>query len=224
MCFEKGTCVCIWPISCTSCPGSLKGVMGRMCSYTMPLIFTSISFIGLLQHVYITAVKKQKGKERANCPVAPCEISFRDSLGLKPRIWKTTLPVWHRVCTGGIIGFSFCTGSAAGFVRRNRRMGNLSRCAAKTANSREMQCLSLVKHPNLLFAWTLWPRFANGEQTKWSALFVFCPADWCKEMQLDWEGSAAFSGGSREQLSYKNISTGEQTLVPPSCVTQERAL
>lgn len=128
--------------------------MGRMCSYTMPLIFTSISFIGLLQHVYITAVKKQKGKERANCPVALCEISFRDSLGLKSCIWKTTLSVWYRFCTGGIIGFFFffCIGSAAGFVRRNRRTGNLSRCAEKTANGREMQCLSLVKHPNLLFA------------------------------------------------------------------------
>lgn len=73
----------------------------------MPLIFTSINFIGLLQHVYITVVKKQKEKERANCPVALCEIGFRDSLGLKPRMWKTTLSVWHRFCTGNIIGFFF---------------------------------------------------------------------------------------------------------------------
>lgn len=36
----------------------------------------------------------------------------------------------------------FCIGGAAGFVRRNRRTGNLSRCAEKTANGTEMPSVS----------------------------------------------------------------------------------
>lgn len=83
--------VCIWPISCTSCPGSLKGLMGGMYSYTMPLIFTAINFIVLLHYIYIVNVRNKKGRRGQIALLLPLWSASGILLFWRPCIWKTVL-------------------------------------------------------------------------------------------------------------------------------------